>query len=107
MCTCYQRLQVKFTKNQQYHRCCRDFECGRQSWKIEHAGRSATTVTTLEIVKKVHVLVLQDKRVAIKQTVEDTDLSHHEDVAVHTNIFGQRFVLLSLNWLKILHIHQT
>lgn len=58
-------------------RWCREFKCGRQSCIDEHAGGAPITVTTQENVKKVHDLVLQDRRVTIRQLVEDTGLSYH------------------------------
>lgn len=58
-------------------RWCREFKCGRQSCTDEHAGGAPITVTTQENVQKVHNLVLQDRRVTIRQIVEDTGLSYH------------------------------
>jgi [histone H3]-lysine36 N-dimethyltransferase SETMAR len=58
-------------------RWCREFKCGRQSCTDEHAGGAPTIVTTQENVKKIHDLVLQDRRVTIRQIVEDTGLSYH------------------------------
>lgn len=46
-------------------RWCHEFICGRWSYTDEHADGASTTTTTQEIVKKVHDLVLQDRRVTI------------------------------------------
>lgn len=58
-------------------RWCREFKCGRTSCENQHAGGPPVTVTTDQNIKKVHDMVLRDRRIRIRQIVEDTGLSYH------------------------------
>ena len=58
-------------------RWCREFKCGRTSCEDEHGGGPPRTVTTPENINKVHDIVLQDRRIKIRDIVEETGLSYH------------------------------
>lgn len=58
-------------------RWCRAFKCGRTSCEDEHGGGPPRTVTTPENINKVHDIVLQDRRIKIRDIVEETGFSYH------------------------------
>ena len=58
-------------------RWCREFKCGRTSCEDEHGGGPPITVTTPENINKVHDIVLQDRRITIRDIVEETGFSYH------------------------------
>lgn len=78
-------------------RWCREFRCGRTSCEDEHAGGAPKTAVTQKNIDRVHDLVLQDRRIRIRQIVEETGLSYH---AVHS-ILGQELGMskLSARWV--------
>lgn len=51
-----------------------EFKCSEASCENLHAGRPQITVITDENIKKVHDLMLEDRRVGIRQILEDTGL---------------------------------
>jgi [histone H3]-lysine36 N-dimethyltransferase SETMAR len=86
-------------------RWCREFKCGRTSCENQHAGGPPVTVTTDKNIEKVHDVVLHDRRIRIRQIVEDTGLSYH---AVH-NILTKELDMkkVSARWVpRMLTDHQ-
>ena len=57
-------------------RWCREFKCGRTSCEDQHAGGPPVTVTTDKNIKKIHDLVLQDRRLRIRDIGAETGLSY-------------------------------
>lgn len=67
-------------------RWCREFKCGRESCEDEHAGGPEIQVTTDENIQKVHNLILQDRRITLRQIVEETGFSYHVVQNITSNI---------------------
>ena len=72
-------------------RWCREFKCGRTSCEDEHAGGPPTTVTTQENINRVHELVMQDRRVTIRDIVEETGFSYHSIHNILTKELGMKY----------------
>ena len=75
----------------------RSFECGRTSCEDEHGGGPPRSVTTPENINKVHDIVLQDRRIAIRDIVEETGFLYH---SVH-NILEKKLGMkkLTARWV--------
>lgn len=78
-------------------RWCREFKCGRETCEDEHGGGPSITVTTDENVRKVHDIILKDRRVSLRQIVEETGFSFHVVQNITTNVLAMK--KLTARWV--------